>query len=256
MFKEIEEIFKFCCDLMEGVMKLLEIKRIEGKIILKTGLHIGAGSDEIHIGGVDTPVVKDPLTNRPYIPGSSLKGKIRTILEWSTNRVDLEKGGPYATNDSNDNIARIFGNGRNEKDYSGGPTRVSFSDCFMNEEKAEEMLKRNALTEEKIEVSIDRVRGTVGGGGPRRIERVPAGAEFEFSISYKVFDMGDGGKEDEKNFNLLLMGMKLLEFDSLGGSGSRGYGKIRFEDVSINGESINFEEISVDKDTLNEFARQ
>ena len=62
-------------------MRLKEIKSIKGKIVLKTGLHIGAGSDEIHIGGIDTPVVKDPLKGWPYIPGSSLKGKIRTLLE-------------------------------------------------------------------------------------------------------------------------------------------------------------------------------
>jgi len=234
-------------------MRLKEMKNITGKIVLKTGLHIGAGSDEIHIGGIDTPVVKDPLTGWPYIPGSSLKGKIRTILEWATNSVNKD-GKAWSSTNFNDSIVRIFGNGKNEKDYNGGPTRVSFSDCFMNEKKAKSMIDKGALTEEKIEVSIDRIKGTAI--SPRRIERVPAGAEFEFSISYKVFDMGDGGEEDEKNFNLLLMGMKLLEFDSLGGSGSRGYGKIRFEDVSVNGESINFEEISVDKDKLNEFVRQ
>ena len=190
------------------MMRLKELKNITGKIVLKTGLHIGAGSDEIHIGGIDTPVVKDPMTGWPYIPGSSLKGKIRTILEWATTDVVSQGGKARSSTDSHDPIVRIFGNGRNEKDYNGGPTRVSFSDCFMSEDKAKSMIEKGALTEEKIEVLIDRIKGTAI--SPRRIERVPAGAEFEFSISYKVFDMGDDGEEDEKNFNLLLMGMKLL----------------------------------------------
>lgn len=207
-------------------MKLKKIKFIKGKIILKTGLHIGSGSDEIKIGGIDNPVVKDPVTGFPYIPGSSIKGKVRTLLEWFTGNVNTN-GKPFSTTDSNNAIARIFGNGKNEEDYKGGPTRVSFSDCKLL--NAEELLEKNALTETKVEVSIDRIRGTASKAGPRHTERVPAGAEFDFEFSYKIFDMGDEGKTDEANFDLLLKGLKLLEMDSLGGSGSRGYGKIKFE---------------------------
>ncbi len=232
-------------------MRLKEIKNITGTIMLRTGLHIGAGNDEIHIGGIDTPVVKDPITNWPYIPGSSLKGKIRTILEWATNRVEEKNGGAWYSDNDDDPIVRIFGNGKNVKEYNGGPTRVSFSDCFMDKETAKKMIEKGTLTEEKIEVSINRIQGTAI--SPRRIERVPAGAEFGFFISYKVFDMGDGGSEDEKNFDLLLKGMKLLEYDSLGGSGSRGYGKIKFKDVLVNGENLDFENIGVEKKDFEEF---
>ena len=77
-------------------MKLKEIKFIKGKIILKTGLHIGTGSDEIKIGGIDNPVVKDPLTDYPYIPGSSIKGKVRTLLEWLTGNIAYD-GKPFST---------------------------------------------------------------------------------------------------------------------------------------------------------------
>ena len=205
--------------------RLKEIKKLSGKIILLTGLHIGAGSDEIKIGGVDTPVIKDK-NGIPYIPGSSLKGKVRTLLEWYTGNVDLEKGNPYSTSDSNNPIARIFGNGSNNENYSGGPTRASFSDCPL--ENKEELLKVGALTEVKTEVSINRISGTVSSAGPRQMERVPAGAEFKFLITYRVFDMGDNGDTDEKNFDTLLKGLKLLEYDSLGGSGSRGYGRVKF----------------------------
>ncbi len=206
-------------------LKLKEIKMIKGRIILKTGLHIGAGSDEIKIGGIDNPVVKDPITGYPYIPGSSIKGKVRALLEWFTGNVDLKEGRAFSTKDSDNPIARIFGNGKNIDEYKGGPTRVSFSDCKLL--NAEELISNNALTEIKTEVSIDRRKGTASGAGPRQMERVPAGAEFSFEFSYKVFDMGDNGELDEKNFDLLLQGLKLLEMDSLGGSGSRGYGKIK-----------------------------
>ncbi|MGA1845999.1 type III-A CRISPR-associated RAMP protein Csm3 [Deferribacter abyssi] len=202
-------------------MKLREIKELKGKIIIKTGLHIGAGNDEINIGGIDNPVVKDPITGYPYIPGSSLKGKVRTLLEWYKGYVNQD-GSPYSTKDSNNPIARIFGNGKNESEYKGGPTRVSFSDCRLL--NAKELIEKDALTESKVEVSIDRTKGTASKAGPRHMERVPAGAVFEFYLTYKVFD-----EHDEKNFELLLQGLKLLEMDALGGSGSRGYGKIKFE---------------------------
>ncbi len=226
-------------------MKLKEIKFIKGKIFLHTGLHIGSGNDEIKIGGIDNPVVKEPLNGYPYIPGSSIKGKVRTLLEWYTGSVDQNRGNPFSTTDSKNPISRIFGNGSNEKDYAGGPTRVSFSDCYLL--NAEKLIERDALTETKAEVSIDRRKGTASGAGPRHMERVPAGAEFNFELSYKIFDMGDGDNSDEQNFKLLLKGLKLLELDSLGGSGSRGYGKIRFqfEEQTIQDE---FDKITFEKD--------
>ena len=215
-------------------MKLIEIKEIKGTIVLKTGLHIGAGGDEIKIGGIDNPVIKNPITSRPYIPGSSLKGKVRTLLEWSEGNIGKD-GAPFATNDSDNLIARIFGNGSTGNDYkyyNGGPTRVSFNDCELTEDSANELAEAGGFTEEKTEISMDRLKGKVGGGGPRRMERVPAGAKFDFCVTFKIFDMGDGVETDLKAYDLLKKGLKLLEEDSLGGSGSRGYGKIKFEDIS------------------------
>jgi len=208
-------------------MKLKDIKEIKGTILIKTGLHIGAGNDEIKIGGVDNPIIKNPLTNEPYIPGSSLKGKIRSLIEWQFGLsgdgepVDVQKN----SSDIAKKVAKLFGNGKTIKDdrlaSEIGPSRVSFADSSLKNK--EELLEKNALTEEKVEVRIDRLSGTVGRGGPRHTERVPAGAKFEFSITLFEFE------NDEKLEEILALGMKLLELTNLGGSGSRGYGKIEFE---------------------------
>jgi CRISPR-associated protein Csm3 len=221
-------------------MKLIKIISLEGIIELKSGLHIGSGGDEIKIGGTDQPVIKNPLDGMPYIPGSSLKGKIRSLIEWKEGKIGAN-GGPYSTNDSNDGIARIFGNGKNELSYKGGPSRATFNDCYLNLDYMENWnIKENLdkLFEIKTEVSIDRVKGTASKAGPRQMERIVSGAQFDFSLAYKVFDMGsenesDNGKQDEDNFQILLKGMRMLELDSLGGSGSRGYGKIEFKNLKI-----------------------
>ena len=209
-------------------MKLENIKEITGVIKVKTGLHIGGNSDTIKIGGIDNPVIKNPLTNEPYIPGSSLKGKIRSLIEWFSG--ELTDGAPldYQKNKNEivKKIVKLFGNGSTLDEKLAreiGPTRVSFSDCSLINK--DELLERNALTEDKVEVTIDRIKGTVGRGGPRHMERVPAGAEFEFRITLLKF------KEDEDLESILAFGMKLLEMTNLGGSGSRGYGRVEFDEI-------------------------
>ena len=204
--------------------KLKTIIKIEGNLILKTGLHIGAGNDEIKIGGIDNPVVKNPLNSEPYIPGSSLKGKVRTLLEWYEGKVSPD-GKPHYVKNGSDKITKLFGNGRNEDNYNGGPTRVSFSDCFLTKESSKKLREKGALTESKYEVLIDRRTGTVNKkAGPRQTERVPAGAEFNFSLTIRIFE-----NDDEKELiNFLLTGLKLLSLDALGGHGSRGYGRVEF----------------------------
>jgi len=221
-------------------MKLSKIKELKGTIVLKSGLHIGSGNMEMHIGGTDSPVIKHPHTLEPYIPGSSLKGKVRSLLEMESGLMIHTKGDVVSSKilsevknnptlkDKCEAILKIFGSsGADREDETGfGPTRVSFADCYLNSEwKKKAMDNRWLLTEEKSENTIDRIRGTVAGAGPRFIERVPEGTKFRFLVTFKILQEGDEELFDE----VLLKGLKLLEMDALGGNGSRGYGRIAFE---------------------------
>lgn len=225
-------------------MQLVKTYTITGIIETVTGLHIGAGKEAIEIGGIDNPVIKHPHTGEPYIPGSSLKGKMRSLLEWALHKVAPD-GSIWGSgkdqkiqNINEDEILRIFGT--THKEWSGGPTRVTVRDCPLTEACRRSILDRGLdFTEEKTEVVIDRIQGKAAGYiGPRRTERVPAGLEFDMEIQFRVIDTGDGGKRDMECLNRLIEAMKLLERDALGGSGSRGYGKIRFKDLMLDGEPI------------------
>ena len=218
---------------------------INGRIELLTGLHIGAGKDNIEIGGIDAPVVKHPHPefhgiHLPYIPGSSLKGKLRCLMEWAYQCVHdngrVWEGRPETPDYLEDPILRIFGT--TNKAWKGGPTRLLVRDAFLNAGWARHVIERDlAVTEEKFENNIDRIQGKAG-VGIRKIERVPAGALFDFEMVYRVFDTGDEGKSDETCLARLLDIMKLLEQDALGGSGSRGYGRVRFQSLTRDGVDI------------------
>ena len=197
-------------------MRLIEKNIITGTILLKTGLHIGGSKSSLDIGGLDSPVIKTPL-GVPYIPGSSLKGKIRTLLGLSYGAFKLEE--------DKEITKKMFGSA--EKDWKE-PTRLIFRDAVLDVDKFMEMFtNKNAsletdFSEEKYENTIDRKSGKTTGGGLRNIERVPAGAVFSFEIVINVFD------KDNKDEMLkeLEKGLNLLQDDYLGGSGTRGYGKV------------------------------
>ena len=227
-------------------MKLTNIVEIKAKLVLQTGLHIGAGDSEMHIGGIDNSVIKHPLTQSPYIPGSSLKGKIRTLLEWRSGAV---QSAPLTLKDVSKNpeevknILRLFGISGDTKNSEQevaeiGVSRLAFWDCALNEAWEKAIRDDNQLlTEAKSENTIDRITSTAG--NPRQTERIPAGAEFDFKLTMRVFD------EDNKQelLNTVLSGLKLLELDSLGGSGSRGYGKVKFTELTVDGEARNLDDI-------------
>ncbi len=224
-------------------MQLSRIRTFTARLTLETGLHIGAGDTEMHIGGVDKQIVKHPLTHQPYIPGSSLKGKMRSLLEWKSGAVqekplglaelgcagDAQKTGIAA-------VIKLFGVSGDaklaeERAREIGPTRLAFWDCELDKDWLAQAEQLNiGLTEVKSENSINRITGVAV--APRFFERVPAGAAFDFRLSLKVLD------DEADLLPHVLAGLRLIELDSLGGSGSRGYGKVKFADLKLDGETI------------------
>lgn len=205
-----------------------EIKMLTGQIKVVTGLHIGSGNNEMHIGGTDNPVIKVAKGNssEPYIPGSSLKGKLRSLLYLYT--------GSSETNTA-EIIAKLFGISADDKKNKNKieeikTTRLSFWDCFLTDAWRKNIEDRSiGFTEVKMENTINRITGTAE--HPRNTERVIPETEFDFKLTIKVFD-------DEDLLDVILGTMKLLEMDSLGGSGSRGYGKIKFENLQLDNLSV------------------
>ncbi|RDD29475.1 type III-A CRISPR-associated RAMP protein Csm3 [Prosthecochloris sp. ZM] len=225
--------------------KLIGKAFISGRIVVKTGLHIGGSKTVLDIGGVDLNVIKTHL-GVPYIPGSSLKGKLRSILarEEGSLAIKREPGMPSDMTVDSENINTIFGKGA-DKEAEGAQAQKTPEKCLLTR-----LIVRDALldtthfrkhfydiepddkdfeddlvsyTEIKTENTINRMTGTAQ--HPRQLERVPANAEFDFEIIYNIFD------EEEKvsHLNALMQAMRILEDDYLGGSGSRGYGQIGFK---------------------------
>lgn len=224
-------------------MKQIGLKKITGKIVVKTGLHIGAGNDKVEIGGMDNPIIRNPLTREPYIPGSSIKGKMRSLMEWKLEKIDMKKGGPCACGKPDCPICRVFGSANNSqksKEYNDknnfddmnnmrGPTRIIVRDAVLTKEWSEKFNQGKAIVEEKSENSLNRITAAAI---PRPIERVVPKVEFDFEIDYRIIDTGDGGKKDEELFvSVVKEGLKILENDYLGGGGTRGNGQIAFKEL-------------------------
>lgn len=209
---------------------------VRGKIQAMTGLHIGGSPTALAIGTVDNPVIRDSLTGRPYIPGSSLRGKMRSLWEkmtgapqnWSIGRdVNIHL---CETKDDYQEcpVCQIYGvMGQSEASF---PTRLVVRDAFLSAESEEELRvlakTDQPYTEIKWEAAIDRVTSAAV---PRQMERVPAGTIFDgFEMIFSVYDRGD-----LKRFLTVFEAMQLLEDDYLGGQGSRGSGKILFQNLGI-----------------------
>ena len=183
-------------------------------------MHIGGGSDYAPIGSVDSPFVRDALTQEPIIPGSSLKGKIRTLLA----RYRSKKYILNSITEDDEIIKRLFG--------STSPqiiSRLQFQDLFVTEESKllfESIETDTYMGEVKFENTINRVTSVAM---PRQIERVPAGTKFVFQLVYTVIDE----TEIEEDLKTLRTGIKLLELDYLGGHGTRGYGRVTIENMKV-----------------------
>lgn len=220
-------------------MKQIKTKKLSGKIVVKTGLHIGAGNDKVEIGGMDNPIIRNPFTHEPYIPGSSIKGKMRSLMEWKFDKLKDFGGKVCSCGKPECEICRVFGsaNMKSDETKDRGPTRLIVRDAVLAEDWKEKFRNGSSIVEEKNENSLNRITAEAT---PRPIERIVPGVEFDFEILYRIIDTGDGGELDEKYFkDVVLESLKLLQNDYLGGGGSRGNGQIEFKDlVDENNNSV------------------
>lgn len=206
-------------------MKLIRHEEIEGLIICETGLKIGGTRGAAGIGETDNPIIRHPITHFPYIPGSSIKGKLRSLLElkYRADSRQVAEGRPCGC--GNCFVCKLFGSSDVRETRS--PSRLIFRDARLTEEW-EKKLKDSlpgSFVDVKTEIAMDRSSGTAYRGALREQERVPEGAKFEFSFSLRVFEED---KDQMKEFyERLADGFKMLEDDYLGGCGTRGYGKVQ-----------------------------
>jgi len=221
---------------------------IEGEIVCQTGLHIGAGKGSLEIGGADNPVVKDAF-GIPYIPGSSLRGRLRALLEQTLGLavpselvfLSKRKGQEVRIHQSDrpdDEVCVLFGRnpGRMER-VSGDaieaaaatPARLTVYDAPLVVDSITPQMRENLddeLTEVKSENAVDRITSQAN---PRTLERVPAGARFRFRMILDVLC-----EEDKPLLARVAEGLRLLEDDALGGGGSRGSGRVLLTGINVN----------------------
>ena len=220
---------------------------ISGIIFCKSGIFIGGPDDTLQIGGIDKSVVRNPLTGEPYIPGSSLKGKLRSITEkivsptLVANRWGGDKQKKVWRHECDDyveakecQLCRIFGSTGSEANNNYPGALLVRDSPLATDELMQDGL---AITETKMENAIDRLTSAAH---PRTFERVPAEAEFEFELLYRIESLEPGGilangkvtvdsVRVEEDITHLLNAMNILEKDGLGGNISRGYGSVEFE---------------------------
>ena len=208
-----------------AAIKLVKKIIYTGTITLKTGLHIGGTNAALNIGGPDKFVVRNPINNVPYIPGSSLKGKMRALVEIAKGCISDGK----ASNDPKSLSGELFGVATGNSDNR--PSRLIVRDAELELSKPE-MFDNTDLpyTESKTEVAIDRITAKAN---PRTFERVPAGAQFKLNMVLNIFE----GENEQRLKETLQLAIRLLQDDYLGGHGSRGYGQVEIRLDSQDGRT-------------------
>lgn len=215
--------------------RLKKIIILNYRLKLLSGLRIGGLKEELKIGDIDHPVIRDPITNVPYIPGSSLKGKMRASLEIALYGIDK----PCSCGSCN--ICRLFGASARQI------SRLIVRDAFMSENSKNLLLDQiGDYVEIKMENIINRVKGNAE--HPRTLDRIPAGVEFDCEFVLRLYE-DDLGKENDY-INMIKTAIALIEHTYLGGSGTRGYGKVKFEEAgrkvySIEDDGNGFIEINL-----------
>nr|WP_320012211.1 type III-A CRISPR-associated RAMP protein Csm3 [uncultured Desulfobulbus sp.] len=226
--------------------KRLQLDRklfIQGEIEVLTGLHIGGSSLGLAIGGADKVVIRNPITNLPYIPGSSLKGKMRSLLEKAHGLVEIserEDGqgkkiwvGSLCQKPQED-VVQLFGLAADQTNFSPdfAPTRLMVRDAtLLNEQELANAENTDMYcTEIKTEVSIDRLTSAAN---PRQFERVPAGARFKLDLVLDLYNVDAKEARQERFVSLVNQALCLVEDDYIGGQGTRGYGQVKFKINSV-----------------------
>jgi len=213
-------------------LTLAGYRSIQGKIHCLSGLHIGGSKDDIEIGGMDNPVIRNPLTRQPYVPGSSLKGKLRSLLEYCYGRFD-DRGEPCGCADVRCPVCRLFGPHK-RTNHGLGPTRLIVRDAPLTAASFERLQGLLEVGLDYAEVKTENMvnRQTQTATNARGQERVPAGSEFELRFSVRIFT----GDDEEQLLGWLGEALALLERDALGGSGSRGSGEVKLVDLTRDGQ--------------------
>lgn len=199
--------------------KLIKKVRYSAEIELLSGLHIGGTNLAMGIGGPDKLVIRNPLDNKPYIPGSSIKGKMRSLFELSVG----ECSGGGVSRNPNSQSGMLFGTSADSN--NSNPSRIIIRDATMTTNPEELTATDMYLTEAKTEASIDRITARAN---PRTNERVPKGVRFAFEAVLNVFEGDDEALLDSN----IRKSIRLIENDYLGGNGSRGYGHVRFNKLT------------------------
>ncbi len=224
---------------------------ISGEIVCKTGMHIGGAKESIEIGGIDSIVIRDSISNLPYIPGSSIKGKMRSLMELNSaqasEKIIESRGQPCKCGKCLP--CQIFGTSADDisNGQLKGPTRIIIRDSFPTEETVEKWGLNDEVVsgaEVKYENTLNRITSEAK---PRNQERVPKDSRFNFEIVFSVYE-----DDDPKNINGVFESMLLLQDSYLGGSGTRGYGKIKFENISLIKRSKWYYKGISDEETLKE----
>ncbi|MCX8064712.1 MAG: type III-A CRISPR-associated RAMP protein Csm3 [Candidatus Hydrogenedentes bacterium] len=250
---------------------------LSGNIKLLSGLHIGGTETDLSIGGVDSVVVRNGADGKPYIPGSSLKGKMRCLLEKiycpgqlekDPNKLPIFKCSSLEDYNSPEKgiIFHMFGitpeylkktpvESQNHRIESAMPTRLIVRDAYLNKESAELLEKSLYLdlpyTQIKTEVVIDRISSQAT---PRKVERVPAGVFFDFQMVLSLYNPPDLEQDWLKKYiDTLKEAMELLENDYIGGMGSRGYGQIGFENIKVDVRDFTVDKSVKDRPEIKDF---
>ncbi|MEM3624136.1 MAG: type III-A CRISPR-associated RAMP protein Csm3 [Nitrososphaerales archaeon] len=208
---------------------------IQGKINCETGLRIGGARESLEIGGLENIMIRDAITNEPYIPGSSLKGKMRSLLEKAYGKeIDIKNRKDIHTcSNPQCEVCRVFGVPAEETEKATEGlllTRLYVRDGRLTDESRK---KLDELREE-LEVPYGEVKWEnvinrlTSKANPRQVERVPAGTSFDFDMVYNIYE-----EEDINYLKYVFQAQRLVEDDYLGGYGSRGYGKVNFSGIKI-----------------------